>query len=527
MKMSLPFTRFRNLLEKAKMDTKPHQIQGIEWCIKRETEGNGGIIADEMGLGKTITMIGLFVSNFVPRTLIVLPITLLEQWQAQIYRVTGHNALIYHGSNIRLNSLSNNDNLRKAPIVLTTYGVVSRQYSIRGTASAKQNTDLLKLFWNRIVFDEAHHLRNARTQKHLGADILKCKHRWFITGTPIQNHQRDFVSLCNLLRMNPEEVQQKCILRRTKKQVGIEIPDCVDESISVSWSNEGEKQLAQEIHSLLSFSGTPSPSQGLLAEYLIGTSNTNNTNNKNLQNQNNIDKSRTIRALLLAKQCCTYPHLLKNHIDRLLNHHLIDNHHPFTNGIKSKSKMDVVVDNIVARKDNQCGKIVFCQFRGEIDEMKQRLTDAGMCVGVLDGRTTKTEKFEILNQNSEHYKYNVLILQIQTCSEGLNLQERFSEVYFASPHWNPSLEDQAIARCHRIGQTKVVNVYRFVMDGFDININMLSRNDDDFIQSAEKEKEKEKENENEKEQEKDSISIDGYVNIVQQNKREMMQELGL
>jgi hypothetical protein len=58
----------------------------------------------------------------------------------------------------------------------------------------------------------------------------------------------------------------------------------------------------------------------------------------------------------------------------------------------------------------------------------------------------------------------VLILQIQTASEGLNLQHHFSEIYFVSPHWNPAVQDQAVARCHRIGQTKPVSVYNYAMN---------------------------------------------------------------
>ena len=54
-------------------------------------------------------------------------------------------------------------------------------------------------------------------------------------------------------------------------------------------------------------------------------------------------------------------------------------------------------------------------------------------------------------------------MQIQTGCEGLNLQDNFSEIYFTSPHWNPCVEDQAIARCHRIGQKKTVYVFKFEM----------------------------------------------------------------
>ena len=60
-------------------------------------------------------------------------------------------------------------------------------------------------------------------------------------------------------------------------------------------------------------------------------------------------------------------------------------------------------------------------------------------------------------------KHLVLIIQIQTGCEGLNLQENYSEIYLVSPNWNPCIEDQAIGRCHRIGQKKEVSVYKFEM----------------------------------------------------------------
>jgi hypothetical protein len=109
---------------------------------------------------------------------------------------------------------------------------------------------------------------------------------------------------------------------------------------------------------------------------------------------------------------------------------------------------------------------VFCHFRGEIDYIQSRLTTAfpSLVVRYLDGRTKENERRQILAPDAQ---VDVLILQIQTCCEGLNLQQ-FSEVYFVSPDWNPSVEDQAIARCHRFGQTEPVVVFRFVMAPFKI-----------------------------------------------------------
>ena len=113
-------------------------------------------------------------------------------------------------------------------------------------------------------------------------------------------------------------------------------------------------------------------------------------------------------------------------------------------------------------KGNGCGKLVFCHFHDEIDEIKKRLQLGGIDkIACFDGRLPQNIRQDILEDSNE-----VLILQIQTGCEGLNLQQNYSEIYFVSPHWNPSVEDQAVARCHRIGQEKGVKVYRFQMSNF-------------------------------------------------------------
>jgi SNF2 family DNA or RNA helicase len=81
-------------------------------------------------------------------------------------------------------------------------------------------------------------------------------------------------------------------------------------------------------------------------------------------------------------------------------------------------------------------------------------------IAIIDGTVSARERALIFDAAP-----TVLILQIRTCSEGLNLQE-YSDVYFVSPHWNPCVEDQAIARCYRMGQTNGVRVFRFYMTDF-------------------------------------------------------------
>ena len=127
------------------------------------------------------------------------------------------------------------------------------------------------------------------------------------------------------------------------------------------------------------------------------------------------------------------------------------------NRIPTSSKTNAVVSKIVERAANGRKKLVFSHFRKEIDQLENDLSQAGLRVGKVDGRSSKNYRKEAITSPI----YDVLIVQIQTACEGLNMQH-FQEVYFTSPHWNPAVEDQAVARAHRIGQENNVDVYRFV-----------------------------------------------------------------
>jgi SNF2 family DNA or RNA helicase len=161
---------FDKYLDRSGLDKKEYQYNGVKWCVKNELDNfmgiRGGFIADEMGLGKTITMIGLMIANRFKRTLIVLPPVLIEQWYNQIYKTTGHKAFIYHGKNKKLENLDI-DVFFDAPIVLTTYGAIR-------VKKVDPVPDLLhKMKWSRIIFDEAHHLRNKNTSEFIGAKMLQ------------------------------------------------------------------------------------------------------------------------------------------------------------------------------------------------------------------------------------------------------------------------------------------------------------------------------------------------------------------
>ncbi len=440
--IQLRLKRFELILQRANFDKKSWQQEGVEWCLRNELKPEppfncrGGLIADEMGLGKTIQAIGLMFTNFLQRTLIVLPPVLVEQWSTAIYNATGHRALIYYKN---LNYITT-DLLANSPIIITTYNTI-----------LSNKSKIHSLEWSRIIYDEAHHLRNAKTLRHKMCRKIVAKVRWLITGTPVQNGKQDFYNLCSIAGLksqlyaspNPETIKilhNNFILRRTKAEVGIKLPLLFEETVQINWKNETEKALAEEIHALI-------PKQtGVSAE-------------KRKQLAEIFGKGGILTGLLRAKQSCIMPQLMMKN-EELFNN-LGFNKEEYLEALQFNSKIDTVIDYIYKRKDNKRGKIIFCHFQNEIDEIAKRLKNIGLTVKTYDGRNSGIKNAKTLAE-----PVDALILQIQTGCEGLNLQEHYSEVYFVAPHWNPAIEDQAIARCHRIGQKEVVDVFKFGMEGF-------------------------------------------------------------
>lgn len=468
---TIPMDKFRWFLEKSGIDYKQHQFDGVQWALHNETRDDlvchGGIIADEMGLGKTITMIGVIISNFKRKTLIVLPNVLIQQWVQEIFRTTGHKSLVYYGAAKKKITL---EQLNSAPIVITSYATI---------AVAAKNVDLPaacllhQVSWNRILFDEAHHMRN-KNSRYWGAKKLVSPIKWLMSGTPVQNKRRDFFNLCSVIGLPasycaaPENMSELCVnyvLRRTKQDAGIALPLLQLGCNNVSWKTESERVLSEDIHKAI-----------ILAA-----------------------PTDRLRLFMQARQACIFPGMLKSKMADLVDNQLIPSGRNHEAGLNCSSKMDAVIRTLCTRVGNGNGKLVFCHFREEIDTIIARLREIGITnVATFDGRTRPNTRSKTLQASHE-----ILVLQIQTGCEGLNLQAEYSEVYFVSPNWNPAIEEQAIARCHRIGQRKEVHVFRFHMSTF----------------------EKEKKVDNEKEQVVPSPSLDQYINSIQKEKREISDEI--
>lgn len=467
---SIDVSRLNVLLSRGNLRSRLHQEEGISWCLDKERNGilldygtgakwlRGGVIADEMGLGKTFQMLATMICNFVPHSLIVVPLILLDQWVKVFETITGHSPFVYHGG-VKKVTL---DVLSRKPIVITTYGMISKTDGL-----------LHKLKWNRIVYDEAHHLRNSKTSISKGAHSLKSSIRWLITGTPIQNKLSDFYTLCDTLGLPKDYYKRKrnlpglvksFILRRTKKEVGIDLPKLNIYNRLVCWRSDEERKLAQDLHSLVRLKAVPESDSdtGSLSE----------TDSECSVSSDDFTMAPTVLdavfegamplvLFLKTRQVCIFPKLLSATFKGAGAGSFVTDASDwsvYAEGMTQSSKLDAVVSTIVKRRDNDKKKLIFCHFKKEIDEIVRRLSSLGFNLAVVDGRVSKSLRDSILTNKT----LDILILQVQTACEGLNLQQ-FSEVYFVSPHWNPAIEDQAIARCHRMGQENSVDIFKFQM----------------------------------------------------------------
>ncbi len=495
--------RYDRWVQHNKLKVVPYQRKAVQWMLERElrNEGTikGGILADEMGMGKTYSTLGTMMANPTKgMTLIVVPPALLDQWVKIINKFICNDegsVIVYHGPKVR-NLTITQERLTAigTKVVLTTYGMITVRRPRRN--QTPHECPLWNINWYRTIYDEAHHMRNSRGL-HWSAAKHKtnCQVRWLLTGTPLQNYKNDVHALIELID-HTRSLKDLC-LHRSKNDVGLKLPNIQYKNCYVTPQvmNDSEISLLRQLHSALPFSNITIDN---VDEYMA------------------MFEGKGILPLLTAtRQACIYPSLLVDRMYKLRMNGTLD--YDFVPPVVTDhSKLTTIVNTVLSQPKKE-QKIIFTHFHGESDRLHYLLSNKGYNVGKIDGRTKNKDRQNLLqgdkqfNQlllnrlfNGKHYDVrnkiseylgipDILLLQIKSCCEGLNLQQ-YNQIYFTSPHWNPAVEDQAIARAHRIGQKKSVKVFKFITK-------LLH---DDVA---------------------DIKSVDQYASIIQQIKREKMREV--
>ncbi|KAK6201549.1 SNF2 family N-terminal domain-containing protein [Scheffersomyces amazonensis] len=215
-----------------------HQRMGLTWLKRMEiSNSKGGILADDMGLGKTIQTIALIIVNKVENqspTLVIAPVSLLRQWDAEIKSKLKSDILIrvaiFHGNDKK--SLSSFSKLERYDVILTSYGTLSSEWKKHFKESLEQTTDKKQsavymppsssggksyispffskdALFHRIVLDEAQQIKNKSSLASKAVTYLKAESRFCLSGTPIQNNVEELYPFLRFLKIRPYNVEYK------------------------------------------------------------------------------------------------------------------------------------------------------------------------------------------------------------------------------------------------------------------------------------------------------------------------------
>ena len=219
----------------------PYQRDGVFWLLSREfaQSRKGGFLCDEMGLGKTIQLITMMLANPQPLTLVVVPVSVLTQWESELNKFAPHlRVFVHHGNKREMNI----NDIPEFDIFLTTYSLL-RLDQIEQIVP-------FNYIWDRVILDEGHEIRSHTSKTNKNINLLTTHIKWIVTGTPVFNNVKDFVTLCGWIGIHKSDVQanikvirKRYVLRRTKDDVALfnkrlELPPCDVQNIELALSPE-------------------------------------------------------------------------------------------------------------------------------------------------------------------------------------------------------------------------------------------------------------------------------------------------
>ncbi|PCH33114.1 hypothetical protein WOLCODRAFT_21769 [Wolfiporia cocos MD-104 SS10] len=447
---------------------KDYQLKGLQWMVSLYNNKLNGILADEMGLGKTIQTISLIsflieVKKQRGPYLVVVPLSTMTNWSGEFAKwAPGVKMVAYKGNPTQRKILQSELRTSNFQVLLTTY-----EYII------KDRAHLARIRWVHMIIDEGHRMKN--TQSKLAQTLTQHYHsryRLILTGTPLQNNLPELWALLNFvlpkifnsvksfdewfntpfansgtgdkIELNEEEalliirrlhkVLRPFLLRRLKKDVESELPDKVEKVIKVRMSalqSQLYKQM-KKYKMIADGKDSKGKSGGV----------------KGLSNE-----------LMQLRKICQHPFLFESVEDKINPAGLIDD-----KIVRTSGKIELLSRILPKFFATDHRVLIFFQMTKVMDIMEDFLKMMGWKYLRLDGGTkTEDRAGHVALFNAPDSDIRVFILSTRAGGLGLNLQTADTVIIFDSD-WNPHADLQAQDRAHRIGQTKVVRILRFITE---------------------------------------------------------------
>ncbi len=427
--------------EGVKAVLRPYQQKGFEWIWLLSQIDAGACLADDMGLGKTLQTI-CFLAHRQEAAgpdlrlfMIVCPASLMHNWRKELEKFApALKAFVYHGNTRDMEAF----HASGARVLITSYG------TLRSDIETLQVVN-----WDTVVLDESHTIKNPSAQITKAVYQLKAVCRIALSGTPVMNNTFDLYAQLHFLvpglfglpeffrkeyahpidrEGNEEKVlalkqlTAPFVLRRTKQQVATDLPPKTE---AVLWCemSEDQKALYEE-------------TKGEIRDSIF----------LNIQ-QEGIGKAKLsiLAGMQKLRQICAAPALLKegglNRADSV--------------------KIDVLMEELQhTLRSNKV--LIFSQFKGMLHLIGKACQQAELSFYHFDGDTPPAKRSELVEQfQTPGNDVNIFLISLKAGNTGLTLTAA-DYVFLVDPWWNTAVQQQAVDRAYRIGQTKNVFAYQMI-----------------------------------------------------------------
>jgi len=452
--------------ELVETNLRDYQLIGLEWMVNMHMNGLPMILGDEMGLGKTLQTISLLAylkehsTQFTTGpSLVICPLSVLYSWCNEVKKHAPQLKFFrLHSSEQKQRDNQKSTLLNHAleyDIIITTYEMAKSSQ----IASVISNT-----YFNYVILDEGHIIKDSSTQISLAVRKIHSQNKLILTGTPLQNNLVELYSILNYLYptvfteesyfrdafdigrnsvdkdmlLKANKVLALFMLRRLKDEVEKLMPKKIETKIMCPLSAAQifwyKGYLMKDIDALVKVSETEADAP-VTSKYNI------------------------LRNLIMQlRKCCLHPFLFKGAELSIAETTLEEL-------IASSGKLAVLDKMLHSMFKNGNRTVIFSQFTNMLDILEDYCAMRGWKYCRFDGGTPRAQRNYLINRfNEPNSDIFIFLMVTRSGGLGINLQTADTCILYDSD-WNPQPEMQAMARVHRIGQKKVVHVYRLVSSG--------------------------------------------------------------